>query len=158
MSKTIGDQLRGRLRDAIGQEHTTIGASGDAGSVSVDVERCERYAVGVRDLQVRPADPVTDVGGAAERIVDQVDTIEPLKVVEFDAREQQAILRSAEPEADEGGVTYWEAAVRPDETTLHRFHKAHDAPDREVVVEPMTHGDIGKLADQIVDAVTGVEP
>ncbi|MDQ5851312.1 MAG: hypothetical protein M3380_04430 [Chloroflexota bacterium] len=155
MSTSIGKELRTKLRDAVGREHTTVDASGDEAHVAVDVEHCERYAVGVRGLQVTPTEPVADVQGAAERIVEHVDTIERLRVVEFDAPEGQAILRSAEPESDEAGVTYWEATVKPDETTLHRFHKSHLEPDREVVVEPITHQQVGELADQLVDALTG---
>ena len=158
MSTNIGKELHKRLRDANGREHTTIGVAGDEASVSVDVERCERYAVGVRGLRVTPAEPVKDVGDAAERIAQQVDAIEPLRVVEVDAREGKAIVRSADPETDEGGVTYWEATVKPDETELHRFHKDHFQPDREVVVEPITHGEVGRLADQIVDAIRGKTP
>jgi len=155
MSTTIGKQLRARLRDAIGQEQTSIDANHEAGSVSVDIERCERYAIGVRGISVRPAEADSDIGGIAERISDKVDVIDPLRVVEIETEEQQAILRSAEPEADEEGVTYWEATVTPDETTLHRYHKTHAEPDRTVVVEPLTHGAIGELADQIMDALTG---
>jgi hypothetical protein len=76
-------------------------------------------------------------------------------VVEVDTHDQQAIVRSAEPEQDEAGVTYWEAVVRPDETRLNRYHKAHVEPDREAVVEPMTHKEIGRLAGQLADAVAG---
>ncbi len=158
MSVNIGKELRTKLRDAAGKEHTSVGVAGDGVSVSVDVEHCERYAVGVRGLRVTPAEPIADVGETAERIAQHVDAVERLRVVEFDAPEGQAILRSAEPEADEAGVTYWEATVKPDETTLHRFHKAHLQPDREVVVEPITHQEVGELADQIVDALAGDTP
>jgi hypothetical protein len=155
MSTTIGEQLRTRLRDAIGQDHTTIGADVDGTRIAVDAEHCERYATGVRGVSVRPAAPLVDVGGAAERIAHDVDAVDQLAVVEYDANEQQAILRSAEPQADEEGVTYWEASVKPDEATFHRYHKAHAVPDREQVAEPITHRDLGKLADQIVDALNG---
>ena len=158
MSANIGKELRAKLRDAAGSEHTSVGVAGDKAGVSVDVEHCERYAAGVRGLRVTPAEPIPDVGEAAERIAQHVDAIEPLRVVEVDAREGQAILRSADPEADEAGVTYWEATVKPDETTLHRFHKAHIQPDREVVVEPITHQEVGEIADQIVDALSGDAP
>jgi hypothetical protein len=123
--------------------------------VSVDAAGCDRYAVGVRGVTVRPAQPVSDVGGAAERMAEQVDAFDRLRVVEYDAPEQQAILRSAEPERDEGGVTYWEASVKPDGTSMQRYHKAHHEPDRRLVAEPVTHRDIGRLVDQVVGAVAG---
>ena len=155
MSTTIGETLRKQLRDAVGSEHTAVDATGDGASVSVDVEHCERYAVGVRGIRVTPAEPVEDVRDTAERIARDVDTVDRLQVVEVDTREGQAILRSAEPEADEGGVTYWEATVKPDETALNRYHKAHAEPDRQAVVEPVTHREVGQLADQLVDAILG---
>ncbi len=155
MSTQIGKQLKQKLAGASGQEHTSVDASGGGVSVAVDVERCERYAVGVEGVRIRPDTPVENVGEAAERIARNVDVIDPLRVVEYEASTEEAILRSAEPAADEGGVTYWEANVKPDETTLHRFHKAHDEPDRRVVVEPMTHGEAGAVVEQIADALKG---
>ncbi len=155
MSTQIGKQIKQKLTGATGQEHTVVDASAGGVSVSVDVERCERYAVGIEGVRIRPDTPVGDVGEAAERIARNVDVIDPLRVVEYDVSAEEAILRSAEPAADEGGVTYWEANVKPDETTLHRFHKAHDEPDRRIVVEPMTHGEAGAVAEQIAEALKG---
>lgn len=155
MSTTIGEQLRARLHDTIGQDNTTISADSEGTSVIVDIEHCERYAAGIRGLSLRPATRIADVGHAAERIAQDVDTVDQLAVIEYDKQEQQAILRSSEPQADEEGVTYWEATVSPDEAAFHRYHKAHAEPDREEVVEPITHRDLGKLADQLIDAIDG---
>lgn len=155
MSTTIGKELRAKLRDAAGRENTTVDANKDGVSVSVDAEACDKYAIGVRGVRVRPSEAVTDVGDAAERIARNVDVIDPLRVVEYDAPQQEAILRSTEPETDEGGITYWEATVKPDETSVERYHKDHRQPDRQRVVEPLTHRDLGELADQIADALNG---
>ena len=155
MSGQIGKQVKHKLAGATGQEHTSVDVAADGVGVAVDIERCERYAVGVEGVRIRPDDSVRDVGGAAERIAQGVDVIDRLRVVEYESAAEEAILRSAEPAADEGGVTYWEATVKPDETTLHRFHKSHDEPDRHVVVEPMTHGEVGAVVDQIADALKG---
>lgn len=155
MSSNIGKALRDTLKKSAGGDQMTVGVSGDEASVSVDVEGCDRYAAGVRGLRVRPAQPLSDVGEAAERIARQVDAIDRLKVVEYEAPQQEAILRSAEPEADEEGVTYWEATVKPDETAVQRYHKSHDEPDRQPIVEPATHREVGDLAHQLVDAITG---
>ncbi len=155
MSTTIGKELRANLRDAAGRENTTVDANKDGVSVSVDAEACDKYAIGVRGVRVRPSEAAPDVGEAAERIARNVDVIDPLRVVEYDAPQQEAILRSAEPETDEGGITYWEATVKPDETSVERYHKDHRQPDRQRVVEPLTHRDLGELADQIADALNG---
>lgn len=155
MSTSIGDELRAKLRDAVGSENTTVGVEVEGVSVAVDVEHCERYAVGVRGIQVAPAQPCENIHETAERVARGVDVIDPLHVVEVDAREGQAILRSAEPEADEEGVTYWEATVKPRGTAINRYHKSHAEPDREVVVEPLAHREAGRLIDQVADALRG---
>lgn len=155
MTRSIGDELRAKLRDAIGSDHTTVDVESEGVSAVLDLEHCERYAVGVRGLEVTPAEPGTDIHQTAERIARGVDVIEPLRVVEVDTGEAQAILRSAEPEADEEGVTYWEATVRPRGTAINRYHKSHDEPDRQIVVEPLSHREAGKLVDQVADALRG---
>lgn len=155
MSTSIGDELRARLRDAVGSDNTTIGVESEGVSVAVDIEHCERYAIGVRGIEVTPAQPSKDIHKTADRVSREVDVIEPLRVVEIDTREGQAILRSAEPEADEEGVTYWEATVKPRGTTINRYHKSHGEPDRQVVVEPLSHREAGKLVDQVADAIRG---
>lgn len=155
MGTSIGDELRARLRDAVGSDNTTIGVESEGVSVTVDVEHCERYAIGVRGIEVTPAQPSKDIHKTAERVAREVDVIEPLRVVEVDTREGQAILRSAEPEADEEGVTYWEATVKPHGAAINRYHKSHGEPDRQVVVEPLSHREAGKLVDQVADALRG---
>lgn len=152
MSQTIAKNITDRLQGHINKGSGTIEAAGDGASVSVDVEQSERYAVGVRGITVRPHQPIEDVRGAADRIVDGAQELgEPLAVVEAD--KDRAIVRSAEPEADEGGVTYWEADVRSDETSLHRYRKEHDAIEREVVTEPLPHRTVGKIAEQLADSM-----
>jgi hypothetical protein len=155
MSATIGKELQEKLRDAAGRDSTTVAVPGEGVVVSVDVDGCDRYGAGFRGLRVSPAEPLADVGEVAQRIAGQVDAIDRLKVIEYEAPLGEAILRSAEPETDEAGVTYWEATVKPDETAVHRYHKAHAEPDRQVVVEPVTHREVGELANQIVDALKG---
>lgn len=156
MSDTIAKSLADRLRQQIGQGAGTVGVEADGVTVSVDVEQSERYAVGVRGMEARPAQPNPDVRGTAERIVEGVAAIgEPLQIVECDVPGGQAIVRSATPETDEGGVTYWEADVRGDGTALHRYRKDHDQPDRTPLIEPLPHGTVGKIAEQLADAVKG---
>lgn len=154
MSHTISKDLTDKLRQHIGQGNGVVSSDTDAASISVDIEQSERYAVGVRGIDVRPKQPIGDVGEAAERIVSNVDALgEPLQVVECDPKAGQAIVRSAQPETDEAGVTYWEADVQRDQTSLHRYRKEHSAPDREAVTEPLPHAVAGKIAEQLADAV-----
>lgn len=154
MSSAIAKEVTDRLRQHIGQGEGTIQVDSDGVGISVDVEQSERYAVGVRGIQVTPAAPITDVRDAADRVAQHVDALDdPLTVVEYDSRSDRAIVRSATPEADEVGVTYWEADVQADGTSLHRYHKAHAAPDREIVTEPLPHGTAGRVAEQLGDAV-----
>ena len=156
MGTTIAKEITDRLRQQIGQGPGVITADSGGAGVSVDVEQSERYAVGVRGVTARPAQPATDVRDVAERIVAGVTDLDgPLTVVEYDTRQGQAIVRSAQPEADEAGVSYWEADVRADETSLRRYRKDHSAPEREAVTEPLMHGTVGRVAEQLADAVAG---
>lgn len=155
MSNTLAKDLADRLRQNTGKNEGQVTVIGDGASVIVDVEHSERYAVGVRGVTVRPHQPIADVRDAAERISQHVTDLDgDLAVVEFDSRQEQAIVRSAQPQTDEAGVTYWEADVRADETTLRRYRKDHDAPDREAVTEPLMHNTVGRVVEQIVDATT----
>jgi hypothetical protein len=148
---TAGKQIRDAVRGAA--DGTSASVTGDDATVTVDVEHAERYAVGVRGLRVEPRQPLANVGDAADRIARDVDAVDEMRVVEYDIAEQQAILRSAQPQSDDESVAYWEATVKPTETTLHRYHKSHDEPERALVVEPLSYGELGQLTDQLVDAL-----
>lgn len=151
---TIAKDLTDKLRQQQNQGAGVIEAGTDNGVIRVDVEHSERYAVGIRGISVQPATPV-NVNDAAERIAGNVDALgEPLQIVEVDRGAKRAVVRSAQPDADEAGVTYWEADVQPDQTTLHRFRKDHSAPDRAVIAEPLPHAVAGKVAEQLSDAIS----
>lgn len=153
-SNTIAKDVADRLRQHTGRGEGTVTVDSGDVAVSVDVEQSERYAVGVRGICVKPQQPSGDVRDTAERIVERVQSLdEPLTVVECDTANGRAIVRSAEPEADEAGVTYWEADVQRDETSLRRYHKQHGTPEREVVTEPLKHATAGRVAEQLADAV-----
>ena len=156
MTRTIGKQLRDVVRDAA--DHSSVVASDDDVHVTVDIEHAERYGVGVRGISVRPTGGVADVGEAAERIARDVDAVDDLRVVEYDRDEGEAILRSVEPQRDADGVDYWEATVNPTETTVQRYRKTHDEPERAVVVEPFSYRALGDLADQLAEALTPASP
>jgi hypothetical protein len=141
------------LRRQAGQDPGVINTQHDGVSVEVDVEASERYASGVRGITVRPDRPANSVRDVAKRIVEQVDALDPLAIVECDDAHGRAIVRSAEPEHSAEGITYWEADVQPDATSLHHYHKAHAAPERELVAEPLLHPTVGRVAEQLADAV-----
>jgi hypothetical protein len=157
-TNTIAKQVADRLRQHIDRGEGVVSVDAGDVTVSVDVEQSERYAVGVRGIHVKPLQPGGNIRDTADRIVEQVQSLdEPLTVIECDSAAGRAIVRSAEPEADERGVTYWEADVQADGTSLHRYHKDHTATDREVVTEPMKHGTAGRVAEQLADAVRSAQ-
>ncbi len=151
MGDTIGKQVRDEVRGAA--DDSSVVVSNDDVTVVVDVEHAERYGLGVRGLRVQPRQSTDDVGETAERIAHSVDAVDELRVVEYDKGEQEAILRSAQPQEDDKGIDYWEATVKPNETTVQRYRKTHAEPDRAVVVEPLSYGILGELVDQVADAV-----
>ncbi|WP_026369181.1 hypothetical protein [Kallotenue papyrolyticum] len=154
MAETIAQHLKDVLRQQIGQGTTVVQVAGDAATVVVEVEACERYAVGLRGMTVAPLVPVPDVRRMAEQIVQRVHALdEALCVVEQDAALGRAIVRSAQPERDQGGVAYWEVDVQPAALTLRRYHKAHSAPERTVETAPLPYARLGQVAEQLVEAV-----
>lgn len=156
MANSIAGDITEQLRRRTGQGAGAVDAAADGVSVSVDVEDSERYAVGVRGISVRPDRPIDDVRRAAEDVAAGMPSLgEPLAVVEVDPRSGRAVVRSAAPETDEAGVTYWEADVRSDETTLRRYRKQHDEPERETITEPMPHAVAGKVGGELADAIDG---
>ncbi|HEX6288030.1 MAG TPA: hypothetical protein VFZ66_02515 [Herpetosiphonaceae bacterium] len=157
-TNSIAKDVADRLRQHIDRGEGVVTVDGGDVTVSVDVEQSERYAVGVRGIQVRPQQPCGDVRDTADRIVEQVQALDgPLTVVECDSANGRAIVRSAEPDADERGVGYWEADVQRDGTSLRRYHKDHAAPEREAVAEPMKHATAGRVAEQLADAVRSAQ-
>jgi len=154
MSSTIAKKVTEQLKQHVGKGEDVVTVDSGGVSVSVDVEQSERYAVGIRGVTVKPQQPVQDVGQAAERIVAGVRDLDgPLTVVEYDRGAGQAIVRSAEPETDAEGVTYWEADVRSNETSLQRYRKDHTATDRHSITEPLPHNVAGRIAEQLADAL-----
>jgi hypothetical protein len=141
------------LRRQAGRDPGVISTERDGVSIAIDVEAADRYASGVRGVTVRPSSPAPSVRDVAERIVERVDALEPLAIVECDNAQGRAIVRSAEPEQSADGVRYWEVDVQPDGTSLHRYHKQHDAPDREQIAEPLLHPVVGRVVEQLADAV-----
>jgi hypothetical protein len=150
----LAQEITKRLRDGQSRGEQVVSADAPGVSVSVDIENSERYASGVRGIVVRPQQPVDSIPEVAERIIERVQELEePLTIVEYEQGEQRAVVRSSDPEQDGSGVTYWEADVQPDRTTLHRYRKDHADPDRHVTTEPLLHRAVGRIAEQLVDAV-----
>ncbi|MBA3944347.1 MAG: hypothetical protein H0X37_07260 [Herpetosiphonaceae bacterium] len=153
MTTPLHKELTEQLRKAQGQGEVTVEAQAEDVTVVVDMEHCDRYAGGIRQITVRPDAPLPDVGTTAGKIAEHINVIDPLQVVEVEGGEGRAILRTTDPETDQEGVTYWEATVTPDATTLQRFHKEHSEPDRAVVDEPLLHRELGSLVDQVAEAL-----
>jgi hypothetical protein len=149
----VAEYISDTLRRQAGHDPGTVSTQHDGVSIEVEVDAAERYASGVRGITVRPDRSSGSVRDVAERIVDQVDALDPLAIVECDDEQGRAIVRSAEPEQSTEGVTYWEADVQPDATSLHRYHKSHATPEREQIAEPLLHPTVGRVAEQLADAV-----
>ena len=148
----IANYISDTLRRQAGQDPGVIRTQHDGVSIEVDVEAAERYAAGVRGITVQPERPTKSVRDVAERIVERVDALDPLAIVECDDGEGRAIVRSAQPEQSTDGVTYWEADVQRDATSIHRYHKSHAEPERERIAEPLLHPIAGRVAEQLADA------
>lgn len=84
---------------------------------------------------------------------------EPLAVVEADAAEGQAQLRSSPPLREEGEISYWEVLISAGAETalsLARYHWSPELPEREPQPYPVASPQLGRLADSLAAALKGI--
>lgn len=84
---------------------------------------------------------------------------EPLAVVESDAAEGQAQLRSSPPLREEGEISYWEVTVSAGEgaaLSLARYRWSPEMPEREPLPYPAASPHLGRLAESLTAALASL--
>jgi hypothetical protein len=84
---------------------------------------------------------------------------EPLALVEADAGEGQAQLRSSPPLREDGTISYWEVAISAGADTalsLARYHWSPEMPERESLPYPAASPQLGRLADSLAAALASI--
>ncbi|MCB0153729.1 MAG: hypothetical protein KDF65_02955 [Anaerolineae bacterium] len=131
----------------------------DRASVSITVRDFDRYSLNLRRLEVtQPGAATLDLAGYAGQIAGRLTYLEePLALIEIDAVEDAAILRSEPPHQTGDEIAYWEAVVHtlPEpHVRLARYRWSPHQPQREVGHQPLTFGTVGRLAADIALSLT----
>lgn len=135
----------------------------------------DRYSITMRSLSVGagslpPIDPRADDAGAqrdarlsslANAIIARLGYLEePLAIVERDAAEGSAQIRSLPPLIEEGCLSYWEVVLAmgaQPAATITRYSWSPEQPEREPIPYPATFALIGRLADSLVAALESLD-
>ena len=126
----------------------------DGWNITVAAEKKDSLSCALNELTLEKASPIKEeVRAWAMRIADRATGLmEPLRLIEADAKQGKAILRSDVPAQRDGKTMYYELLLtRTDRTsaTLHRF-AGQVGEKREAVPFVLTHDAIVKLASDIV--------
>jgi hypothetical protein len=172
LGKRVVDQLEQlvakgpRQVDAVilnsGQPGYILGvpAEGQEASVAITLEAYDRFSVTLRQLEVNfgpsslshSADEA-HLRHSAERAICRLTYLEePLALLELDASEKLAQLRSQPPHQDDEKLAYWElflwASPQP-RARLTRYHWQSGTPNRAQVVYPATFATLGRIAQDL---------
>jgi hypothetical protein len=125
----------------------------DAGwDVTLALDKRDSLSCSIKELTLTRAEPCADVRAWATRLADRVTgLLEPLRVLEVDARLQKAILRSDVPSQRDGKACYYELTLTPTAASLKRFagDRVNGEP-RQVIAFVLTHDAIVKVVGDIV--------
>jgi hypothetical protein len=160
------EQAEALLLDSVGQRGYLVGVPLEEHNlgVTLTLQGYDRHSVVLRQLEVNSvhsvngSDKVKNLRAYAERIIERLSYLEePLALLELDAVDGIAQLRSSPPEAEEEQSTYWEIIVRVDphlKVNLVRYRWTAGQPEREPVVYPATFATLGRIAQDLAYCLT----
>jgi hypothetical protein len=128
----------------------------DGWTVSLSAERNEEIAARVQEITLRRPEPVQDLRGWADRLCARATgLLEPLALLEIDAGQQTAQLRSQGPSERDGSVFYYEVLLAgKGEATVRRYQaKAGGGKKREQVGFALTHEALARFVGDLAAAV-----
>jgi len=174
LRRLAGDAAAVAALPATGEGARTLELAAAPGRPALRLELfdLDRFSVSLRRISVAggpapAAEPSPDARDArldalAGAVIGRLSYLEePLAVVEADAREGQAQLRSSPPLRDEGVVSYWEATVSVGQEaaiSLARYHWAPEMVEREPLPYPVAAPQLGRLADSLAAALASIPP
>lgn len=144
---TLENNLRQQLNNP---EPGGFHVQADGWNITVAAEKKDSLSCALNALTLEKACPITEeVRAWATRIAERATGLmEPLRLIEADAKQGIAILRSDEPARREGKALYYELELRHTDrksATLRRF-AGQIGEKREAVPFVLTHDAIVKLA------------
>jgi hypothetical protein len=121
-------------------------------TVELDLRDPDRHSAVLEEI--RASGPFSDLHAVATSLSNGLSELdEQLALLELGQSESRAIMRSAQPQLEEGAVEYWEAELTPGSVSIARYRKADEAPDRERQGVPMLHRQLSRLADELAGAL-----
>jgi hypothetical protein len=156
--------------DEAGVRTFDIGGADGAPSARVALFDADRYSASLRMITVAAGQlpPLGDEPGTADArlatlasgVIAQLAYLEePLAVVERDAAEAQAQIRSHPPLREDEQLSYWEVALTVGErpsASIARYHWAPGMPEREPQPYPAAFPLVARIVDSLAAALTHV--
>jgi hypothetical protein len=141
---TLASIVRQKLSDTpAADERHELSASDPAGAwvVYLTADRRDAWTTVAWELSLRRAAGGGDVVAWAQRIAERTSgLLEPLRVVEIDAPNNQALVRSEPPSERDGKLCYYEVLLRGASSALvRRFQGTHASGKREQVSFALTN-------------------
>jgi len=128
----------------------------DGWTVGLTIDRNEEIAARVQEVALRRTEPVQDVRGWADRLCARATgLLEPLTLIEVDAGQGTAQLRSQGPTQRDEAVFYYEVLLSTKgEATVRRYQaKAGGGKKREQVGFALTHEVLARFVDDLIASV-----
>jgi hypothetical protein len=146
---TLASIIRQKLSEtpAADQRHE-LSASDPAGAwvVYLTADRRDAWTTVAWELSARRAGGTGDVAAWAQHIAERTTgLLEPLRVVEIDAPNNQALVRSEPPSEHDGKVSYYEVLLQgASSARVRRFRGTHASGKREQVAFALTNEVLAK--------------
>jgi hypothetical protein len=125
-----------------------LSASDPSGTwtVYLTADRRDAWTTVAWELSVRRATGGGDVAAWAGRIAERTSgLLEPLRVVEVDTANHQALVRSEPPSERDGKVSYYEVLLKGSSSALvRRYEGSHASGKREQVAFALTNEVLAK--------------
>ncbi len=140
-----------------------VPAEGQGPSMVLTLQDYDRYSVALRSLEVTlqtngPGNVADYLRHCAEQVIQRLTYLEePLVLLELDAGEGIAQLRSDSPHQDGDEIIFWEALVRVEpqpKVSLARYAWTPGRHQRESRVYPVTFDTVGRMATDLASSLS----
>ena len=158
---TLANILRRKLSDtpsagepAPGARHELSVADDTSGwTVYLTADRRDRWTTVAWELALRRGTPQGDVASWAQRIAERTGgLLETLRVVEVDAANDRALVRSALPSEEEGKLFYYEVLLHGTTSALvRRFEGVHGSGKRQQISFALTNEVLTRLVGSLTE-------
>lgn len=158
---TLAETLRQKLAEwqpGDGRHELSVSDPGTGWNASLTSDHADALGCLVWEMTLRrtgeagPADPAALRAWADRVACRATGLLETLKVIEVDAPQQIAMLRSQEPARREDDLFYYEVLLKgTGEANVRRYHASRSAASRrEQTAYALTHEAIAKLAADLI--------